>query len=197
RRMRSPIVYCGPMWGGKTEALISRLVRARLMDIETLAFNPVRNDRYGTTDIVAHSGATFPARAVATGQDLLDHVAAHRPQVVGIDEFFMIDAALDAVVELAAQDIKVVVATLDMDSEGKPWDSVGELLAMAEEVVKCPAVCATCKKDGFYTFRKGAAPAERVLVGTADFYEPRCFACWRCGQDAKRADAGAESLFGG
>ena len=63
--MRSPIVYCGPMWGGKTEALISRLVRARLMDIETLAFNPVRNDRYGTTDIVAHSGATIPARAVS------------------------------------------------------------------------------------------------------------------------------------
>lgn len=193
--MRSPIVYCGPMWGGKTEALISRLVRARLMDISTQAFNAARNRRYGTNDIRAHSGASYPAIAIEHGDEILDHVAESDPRVVGIDEFFMIDGGLEAVRAMMRDQRKIVVATLDMDSAGRVWEPVGQLLAIAEEVVKCPAVCARCKKDAFFTFRKGGAPGDRVLVGTGDFYEPRCHSCFRIGERAKAEQSGDESLF--
>ncbi len=165
------------------------------MEIPTLAFNPRQNDRFGTTDIRAHSGARFPALAVETGAEILAHVWREEPRVVGIDEIFMIRGALDAVRRLTADGVKVVIATLDMDSEGEVWDEVGPLLAMAEEVVKCPAVCASCKRDAFYTFRKGAAPGSRVLVGAGDYYEPRCYACFRAGQQAKVAQTGEGSLF--
>lgn len=194
-RMRSPIVYCGPMWGGKTEALISRLVRARLQEIPALAFNPRRNDRYGTEDIRAHSGASFPAHPVSDGDEILAIVAEQAPRVVGIDEFFMIENALAAVQALVRGGVKVVVATLDMDSEGRAWETIGPLLAMAEEVVKCPAVCASCKKDAFWTFRKGVAPKDRVLVGADEFYEPRCYDCFVRGQEEKAAQTGERSLF--
>ncbi len=195
--MRSPTVYCGPMWGGKTEALISRLVRARIQEIPVLAFNPHLNDRYGTRDIRAHSGASFPANPVHSGEDILEVVRREQPQVVGIDEFFMIPSALAAVEYMVHRRIKVVVSTLDLDSEGVIWEGLGQLLAMAEEVVKCPAVCAVCKADAYFTFRKGYAPSERVLVGADEFYEPRCRRCFDQGQEAKRAATGEGSLFDG
>jgi len=74
---------------------------------------------------------------------------------------------------------------------------VAELLGLAEEVVKCPAVCACCKRDAYYTHRRAKAPAGRLLVGATDFYEPRCFECWVTGQSEKRAAHGPGSLFGG
>ncbi len=187
------------MWGGKTEALVSRLVRARIQEIPTLAFNAVSNTRFGTRDIRAHSGAGFPAVPVGKGADILKTVREERPKVVGIDEFFMIEGAFGAVRTMNDLGIKVVVSTLDMDSEGKVWESVGELLGIAEEVVKCPAVCAVCKADAYFTFRRAEAPAERVqrvLVGAGDYYEPRCARCFREGQEAKRAASGEGSLFG-
>lgn len=194
--MRSPTVYCGPMWGGKTEALISTLVRARIQEISTIAFNPAKNDRYGTSDIRAHSGASFPAISVQSGTEILEHVRREKPTLVGIDEFFMIEGALDAVRTLRLHGTLLVIATLDMDSEGHAWESVGPLLGLAEDVVKCPAVCAHCKADAYLTFRKGIAPTDRVLVGTDDFYEPRCWTCFVDGQAAKTAQGGAGSLFG-
>ena len=193
--MRSPTVYCGPMWGGKTEALISTLVRARIQEIPTLAFNPAKNARYGTRDVRAHSGASFPAIAVRSGAEILAAVAQQQPRLVGIDEFFMIEGALEAVQSLRRSGQRLVIATLDMDSEGRAWESVGDLLGLAEEVVKCPAVCAACKADAYFTFRKGMAPTERVLVGADDFYEPRCWTCFVDGQEAKAAQSGEGSLF--
>ena len=183
------------MWGGKTEALVSRLVRAQLQDIPVLAFNPRRNQRYGSTDITAHSGAHFPAIPVENGEEIVQVCRERDPAVVGIDEFFMIPDAMVAVNALLKRQAKIVVATLDMDSEAKVWSSVAELMGVAEEIVKCAAVCSSCKADAYYTFRKGMAPSPRVLVGTDDFYEPRCRTCFEAGQEAKRFQDGEEGLF--
>jgi len=193
--MRSPLVYCGPMWGGKTESLVSRLNRARLQGVKVRAFTPAANTRDAPAGFIrTHSGAAFPALVVSDGAELLEKVGD--AQVVGLDEFFMLPGALDAVKRLTAVEVKVVVATLDLDSEGRVWEEVGELLALAEEVVKCPAVCQVCKKDAYFTFRKATAPRDRVLAGSSEFYEPRCRKCWLEGQEAKRAVEGEGSLFG-
>ncbi len=194
--MRSPLVYCGPMWGGKTESLVSRLNRARIQGVRVRAFTPAANKRDGPTGFIrTHSGASFPAEVVEDGRELLEK--SGNAQVVGLDEFFMLPGALEAVKVLVHREVKVVVATLDMDSEGRVWEEVGELLALAEEVVKCPAVCQVCKKDAYYTFRKATAPRTRVLAGAREYYEPRCRNCWLEGQEAKRAVEGEGSLFGG
>jgi thymidine kinase len=181
------------MWGGKTEALVSRLERARLQGVRVKAFTPAANRRDGEGLILTHTGARFPAVTVPDGAALL--AGAGEVDVVGLDEFFMLPGALPAVVDLADRGVKVVVATLDRDSENRVWEGVGELLALAEEVVKCPAVCQVCKRDAYYTFRKPRAPVDRVLAGAEDFYEPRCRDCWLEGQRAKRDAVGEGSLF--
>lgn len=191
--MLSPLIYCGPMWGGKTEALISRLVRARIQNVRVKAFNPRQNTRAGVDLIRAHSGASFPAVPVDHGSEIVE--ACGDADVIGIDEIFMIDGIVDAVRRLVELRKKVVMATLDMDSEGGVWESVGQVLGMAQEVVKCPAVCTSCKHDAYYTFRRPGAPDARVLVGAGDIYEPRCYTCWAAGQQEKKRGLGQATFF--
>lgn len=191
--MLSPLVYCGPMWGGKTEGLISRLVRAELQKVRVRAFTPAQNTRDGEQQIRAHSGASFPAVRVAHAEEIVEQSGEF--DVVGIDEIFMLEGIADAVRELNRLGKKVVMATLDMDSDGQIWEPVGQVLGMAEEIVKCPAVCSACKKDAYYTFRRADAPRDRVLVGAGNFYEPRCRPCWQAGQEAKRRQKGQGEFF--
>ena len=193
RTLRSPIVYCGPMWGGKTEGLITRLVRARIQNVRVLAFSPSMNTRDGENTISSHSGGSFPALRVEKAESILEY--ADQADVIGIDEIFMLSDIAPVVRKLMGLRKKIVMATLDMDSEGKVWDPVGEVLGLAEEVVKCPAVCTQCKHDAYYTFRLPEAPNDRVLVGAGDFYEPRCFSCWAAGQDEKKLNKGQKKFF--
>ena len=191
--MLSPLVYCGPMWGGKTEGLISRLVRAEIQKVRVRAFTPATNTRDGELEIRSHSGASFPATSIAHAEEIVER--ADELDVVGIDEIFMLDGVPEAVRELTRLGKKIVMATLDMDSDGNIWESVGQILGMAEEVVKCPAVCTVCKHDAYYTFRRPDAPSARVLVGAGNFYEPRCRSCWQRGQDEKARRRGQGEFF--
>ncbi len=191
--MLSPLVYCGPMWGGKTEGLISRLVRAEIQKVRVRAFTPARNTRDGKKVIRAHSGASFPATSVTHAEEVV--AASSELDVVGIDEIFMLEGIAEGVREISRLGKKIVMATLDMDSDGQIWEPVGQVLGMAEEIVKCPAVCSVCKKDAYYTFRRADAPNARVLVGAGNYYEPRCRPCWHRGQEEKRRQAGQRELF--
>ena len=179
---------------GETHTDAHNLREVELGSYNVTRFNPATNTRGAINSITSHSGSSFPATSVASGDEILALVRGH--EVVGVDEIFLLPGGVAAVRQLMAQHKKIVVATLDMDSEGRVWEPVAELLGIAEEVVKCPAVCALCKRDAYYTFRRGDAPAQRILVGAADFYEPRCFSCWSTGQQEKRASAGPGSLYG-
>lgn len=190
--MLSPIIYCGPMWGGKTEALISRLVRARIQNVRVKAFQPAKNTRDGAM-IRSHSGASFPAIPAESAQTILDE--GGDADVIGIDEVFMMDGIVEVVQRLMAMNKKIVMATLDMDSDGNVWEPVGQILGMAQEVQKCPAVCTSCKHDAYYTFRRAGAPEDRVLVGAGDVYEPRCYSCWAAGQEEKKSGQSQATFF--
>ncbi len=122
--MRSPLVDCGPVWGGKTGGLISRLVRARLQRVEVVAFNPAANTRHASHEIVAHSGARFPATPVERGAEILKH--AERADVVGIDEIYMIPEIAAAVRTLEQFGKQIEIATLGMDSDGRVRVGAGD-----------------------------------------------------------------------
>ena len=69
-------VYCGPMWGGKSTRLLADLERATLQRKRCVVFKPAIDDRYGTDDIVSHSGWRHPAVSVRSGADVVGALAA-------------------------------------------------------------------------------------------------------------------------
>ncbi len=170
-------VICGSMFSGKTEELIRRLVRARIARQTVLAFKPAIDDRYGRDHVTSHNGQRIPSLEVDTAAEILEHVRADT-RVIGIDEAQFLGMPLVEVVEeLAGRGHRVIVAGLDQDYRGRPFEPIPQLLAVAESVTKTMAVCMVCGAPANRTQRLVAAE-ERVLVGAGDAYEARCRGCW-------------------
>jgi thymidine kinase len=175
-------VIVGSMYSGKTEELIRRLRRAQIARQRVAIFKPDIDDRFGRDHIVSHSELRIPSRAVKTANDVLRH--AHEAQVIGIDEGQFLGPDLVKVCErLARRGKRVIVAGLDQDYRGKPFEPMPQLLAIAEYITKTLAICVVCGNPANRSYRKKRRTA-RVLVGGADLYEARCRRCFELGRRA-------------
>jgi thymidine kinase len=169
-------VVCGPMFSGKSEELIRRLKRAMIARQPLQIFKPKIDDRYHETRIVSHSDHWIDALAVQTSAELEQKVLPET-KVVGIDEVQFFDPGIVQVVErLADRGVRVIVAGLDQDYAGKPFEPVPQLLCIAEYVTKSLAICSRCGAPAGRSQRL-VASHDRVVVGATDAYEPRCRRC--------------------
>lgn len=168
-------VICGCMFSGKTEELIRRIRRAQIAKQTVAIFKPRLDTRYSTEHIVSHSEQSLTSQPVDDAAEIL-RLSQHA-QVVGIDEaqFFKGDI-VDVCEQLANQGKRVVVAGLDQDYRGKPFDPIPQLLAVAEYITKTLAICVVCGNPADRTQRK-TPQQDRVLIGAKDIYEARCRHC--------------------
>jgi thymidine kinase len=114
---------------------------------------------------------------VETARELLEKIEPHT-EVVGIDEGQFFDQELPAVCStLADRGVRVIVAGLDQDYLGKPFEPMPQLLAIAEYITKTHAICMVCGNPANHTQRL-VASGDRVLVGAAGLYEARCRRCF-------------------
>ena len=168
-------VVVGPMYSGKTEELIRRLRRAQIARQRVEIFKPAIDTRYGADHIVSHSELRIPSQLVATATDILAH--ADEAEVIGIDEGQFLGPELPRVVNaLADQGKRVIVAGLDQDYRGLPFEPMAQLLAIAEYITKTLAICMVCGEPAGRT-QKHRAEGGRVVVGGAGLYEARCRRC--------------------
>jgi thymidine kinase len=173
-------VICGSMFSGKSEELIRRLRRATIARQRVQAFKPEIDDRYSPDDIVTHDARSIECRKVKTAGEILEQVHADT-RVVGIDEAQFLGEGLIAVCEqLADEGRRVIVAGLDQDYRGVPFEPIPQLLALAESITKTMAVCMVCGAPANRTQRLTASD-ERIVVGSGETYEPRCRKCFRPG----------------
>jgi thymidine kinase len=87
---------------------------------------------------------------------------------------------------LARDGKRVIVAGLDQDYAGRPFEPMPQLLAVAEYITKTLAICMVCGGPANRTYRK-VRRAGRVVVGGADLYEARCRRCYDLGRRARPA----------
>ena len=169
-------VIAGCMFSGKTEELIRRIRRAQIARQSVAIFKPRIDTRYSSDHIVSHSEGRLPSQVVEKSREIL--VLAETAQVVGIDEAQFFDMEiLDVVEDLANKGKRVIVAGLDQDYRGKPFEPIPQLLAIAEYITKTLAICVVCGNPADRTQRTTSA-SERVLVGAKDSYEARCRRCF-------------------
>ena len=169
-------VICGSMFSGKTEELIRRLTRARLAKQQVEIFKPSVDTRYHETHVVSHNETSIRSTPVSFAGDIL--LLSGTCDVVGIDEAQFFDEEIVRVVQLLAnQGKRVILAGLDMDFEGKPFDPMPKLMAVAEYVTKVHAICMQCGDLAAFSYRLSAA-TEKVMLGEKDSYEARCRKCF-------------------
>lgn len=179
--MGSLTAICGPMFSGKTEALLEIINTAELAHKRVAVLKPAVDSRYRGW-VVSHSGS----RHVATEfSDVVSLVSAIEPSVLAaIDEAQFLSAdAVEAICRLADGGLDVAAAGLDLDFRGEPFQSMSTLVDSAGIVKHLTAVCTRCGGVATRTQRfAGGVPAPFiepiVLVGDDSIYQPRCERCY-------------------
>lgn len=170
-------VICGSMFSGKSEELIRRLRRAQIAKQRVQIFKPKLDDRYSEGHIVSHSEMKIESQLVRGAHEILDQLDG-RTQVIGVDEGQFFDMELVSVCnKLADIGKRVIVAGLDQDFRGRPFDPMPQLLSIAEYITKTLAICVRCGAPANRTQRLVENP-DRLLVGATDTYEARCRLCF-------------------
>ena len=170
-------VICGSMFSGKSEELIRRLRRAQIARQRVQIFKPKVDDRFSEDHIVSHSDMKIKSQLVTQPREILDLLDG-RTQVIGIDEGQFFDTDLVFVCnKLADTGKRVIVAGLDQDFRGRPFDPMPQLLAIAEYITKTLAICVRCGAPANRTQRL-VENTDRLLVGATGAYEARCRLCF-------------------
>ncbi len=176
-------VICGSMFSGKSEELIRRLRRAQIAKQIVQVFKPRVDDRFDNDHIVSHNRQKLPSARVRDSTELYASVRADT-QVVGVDEAqFFDDGLVEVCQRLAAEEHRVIVAGLDKDYRGEPFQPIPALLAIAEYITKTLAICMRCGRPANFSQRLTASK-QRVVVGASDVYEARCRHCFDPHDDA-------------
>jgi thymidine kinase len=170
-------VIAGSMFSGKSEELIRRLKRAKIARLKVQVFKPSIDNRYSLDHIVSHSEMRHESGVVESAADILAQVEPGT-DVVGIDEGQFFDNDLVEVAgTLAGRGVRVIIAGLDQDYTGRPFEPMPQLLAVAEYITKTHAICVRCGQAANYSQR--IVPVEgQVVVGASDAYEARCRRCF-------------------
>jgi len=170
-------VIVGPMFSGKSEELIRRLRRAAIARQRVQIFKPKIDERYAADEIVSHSGLGIPSQVAVRAEDVLAQVQP-RTEVIGIDEAqFLGEELVNVCTKLADSGKRVIVAGLDTDYRGRPFEPMPRLLSVAEEITKLLAICVRCGNPAVHTQRL-VESEELVVVGAGGMYEARCRRCF-------------------
>lgn len=163
-------VICGSMFSGKTEELIRRLKRAQFAKQKVEIFKPMVDERYDKENIVSHDAKAIPSRVVRHPEDI--HPNCQDCEVIGVDEAQFFDNNIVEVCnDLANRGVRVIVAGLDMDFQGKPFGPMPNLMATAEYVTKVHAICPKTGNLAQFSHRKSNDQSQ-VLLGEKEAYEP-------------------------
>ena len=164
------------MFSGKTSALIQQGERyLRKKAGKVLYVKPAIDERYSKSEIVTHSGIKVDA-TVMPSFGLIYTVGEY--DIILIDEVqFFEKTILEDIKALLRKGKIVHVAGLDMDFKGEPFEITTYLMGIADEVNKFRAVCEECGEDATFSY-KMKDNGERIDVGGAESYSPRCRKCF-------------------
>lgn len=169
-------VICGSMFSGKTEELIRRLGRAKIAKQSVIICKPSIEDRYERDKVVSHNMRAIDCITVGDATDIIE--LCQDKEVVGIDEAqFFNNNLVEVCNQLANQGVRVIIAALDMDYEGNPFEPIPQLMSIAEDVTKVRAICIQCGDLANYSYRI-VDKDDQILLGEKNEYEARCRNCF-------------------
>lgn len=170
-------VITGPMFAGKTASLIAEIGQLRAGGTHPDILTHAIDDRRRIGDISTHDGDALQARAIASADDIVRAVSS---DAVAIDEaHFFGQPLVPAVAQLLDTGRHVIIAGLCVTFDGRPFDPIPELMALADRVDKLVARCDICGAPAPYHLpvRQGLGDPlaiESGQVGGAESYEARC-----------------------
>ena len=169
-------IYMGPMFSGKSTALLNIIKRNNYMRLSTFCLTSDLDLRYNSdSSITTHTNESYPAHSTKNLNDMKSHPEYTTAHSIIIEEAQFFSDLKDFVLNAVEVDGKhVICAGLDGDSERKPFGQILDLIPYSNFVTKLNANCTRCQERALFTFRKRGETTEQVLVAGADKYEALC-----------------------
>ncbi|NLK44736.1 MAG: thymidine kinase [Tissierellia bacterium] len=175
------IIHTGSMFSGKTSSLEKDVKRFMIAGYKTVAFKPSLDTRHLKAEIVTHDNTSLQAVLVDHVNEIVEYYNTYKPDVIAIDEVQFLGGRVDEIVScvnrLLENNITIIIAGLDMDFTGSPFEIVKELMPIADYLYKHHAVCVKCGTDAWVSHRK-TKDKERIVIGATKEYEPLCRKCF-------------------
>lgn len=200
---RAIIAHIGPMFGGKTSALLSDVRRMKIAGYNTCLFKPVKDIRYSKDEVVNHDKDKYSAINVECFEDIVHYCNEHKDiTAIAIDELQFIENipksankdflenkidlkefiehsfGIDEFIQYIHKENKtLVISGLDLTSELTPFKNIKDILPYATHINKHKAICLCCGNNATTSYCK-KEKKDIYLLGEKDIYEPRCITCY-------------------
>lgn len=170
-------VITGGMFSGKTIQLILRIKKEIFANKKVALFKHIKDNRYSHDYIVSHDKEKMSAIPINDANKIPE--LSTDADVIGIDEaqFFEDDTIVDVCCLLSNLGKRIIIAGLDMNYRGEPFNYMPKLMAVADKVTKVHAVCINCGNDAHFSYRT-VEGNEEIDVGSDDKYDPLCRWCY-------------------
>lgn len=182
--MAEVTVIFGCMFSGKSSLLLDIIREYKVLGRRILALSHIRDNRYCTDSISTHNRVMYPCTKVDSLAFLRDTDLSQTDLLV-IEEGQFFEDIHQVVQEIADtyMNLRIVIATLDLDFNRDPWKSVENLILSANIKIHTTAICKDCNinaRTASYTHLKDksgvvtGAETGNVIVGSDDLYEALC-----------------------
>lgn len=193
---------CGCMWSGKSEEIARRLKPAKFARKTILIALPVIDDREERNlgqilknPLWLGNYKNLHIKKVDSFEQLRELISDIDPDILVMDEIHMFGSwPVDFMNELRflekyqKQSLRIIISGLDMDFQGRPFETMSLIMGMAHDVRKLSdAICKKCEeKTAIMTYKKpknNIVNPDRIQVGGEKDYEPRCWECYMSGEN--------------
>lgn len=176
-------LICGPMFGGKSTALVQKMERYFYAKKKIAYIKPITDNR----GYITHSGLSSIVNRFGPAVDCfeLNDLASMAEQLyynydaIFIDEYFMIKNCRSICVfpPDEGKHFDVYFAGLLADSDAKTWPEAEMILPYCDEIIKLNGVCTECgSQHANYSYYKAGIKKDRLTVGDESY---TCL-CRRC-----------------
>lgn len=192
-------IIIGPMFASKTTKLIHELVTFADVGFKCLYINHFLDQRttksFDGTISTHHSQFSHLSNKVdSLKMETLEPIDVEKYDVIGVDEGqFFIDLNKTVRRWVLESNKRVIVASLDGDSNMNVFGQALQLIPISESVIKLDAICTNCLKseDGpkttpaYFTGKinnsekKSQNGNNQICVGGSDIYIALCMTCYK------------------
>jgi len=180
----------GPMFSGKSTALVQRMEKYLYANKKIILVRPHKDDR----GYLTHSGFGLKNKfeqliAIEYMSEITEEDCrrwdSSDASALFIDEYFMIKNCKNLV---HMKNIDIYLAGLLATSEGTLFDEARDILPFCTSIKLLKAVCSKCGKEANMSGYIGQTKkTEDVVVDTNDdLYKPLCITCWQELNESKK-----------